>query len=198
MIDDAKVAADYMRAEQGCERLGLIGICSGGEVAVGAMHDGLRVDAAALWSSPVFSAEGTTARKAKKSLSYVIEYVRKALRPETWRKLIGGRIRFGIIKRVLFGGGTHEKSEGERAELTREDTLAGGCSGMLLIYGTADPIAEEAIALYTELFTRSGAEVELHSIEGANHGFYSGPWHEEVVERTTTWLVELAAEKQAQ
>jgi len=187
MIEDAKAATGFMRAELGCEEVYLAGICSGGEVAVGAMHDGLQVDGAALWSSPVFSAEATFSRKAKKSASYLKDYLLKVFRPQTWRKLFSGRIRFGIIRRVLFGGSTHRKKEGERAEIGREEALKGGCRRLLLVYGTADPIAAEAIESYTGLFERSGAQVELHRIAGANHGFYSAAWHAEVVDYTARW-----------
>ncbi len=135
MIEDAEAATGFMRAELGCEKVYLAGICSGGEVAVGAMHDGLQVDGAALWSSPVFSAEATFSRKAKKSASYLKDYLLKVFRPQTWRKLLSGRIRFGIIRRVLFGGSTHRKKEGERAEIGREEALKGGCSRLLLVYG---------------------------------------------------------------
>jgi uncharacterized protein len=189
-IEDAKVAAGYLREVRGCPRLALIGICSGGEVAVGSLYDGLRADAVALWSSPVFSADATFGRRAKKSASYLTSYIVKALRPSTWAKLFAGRVRFGIIKRVLLGGSTHQKKEGERAEIKAGETLAGGADHCLLLYGTADPIAEEAIERYTGLFERSGADVTLRRIEGANHGFYSGPWHAEVVARTAAWLTE--------
>lgn len=194
-IEDAKVAAQYMQETHGCERIYLIGICSGGEVAVGAMHDGLRVAGAALWSAPVFSAEATAGRKIRKSASYLGGYVRKVFRPATWRKLLAGRVRFDIIKRVLLGGGTHEKKEGERAEIAPDEALAGGADSVLLVYGTADPIAAEAIERYTGLFSRSGSAVRLERIEGANHGFYSGPWSRRVVELTAEWLREVRQAK---
>jgi len=188
MIEDAKRAADYARAELELRTLYLVGICSGGEVAVGAMHDGLRVAGAALWSAPVFSAEATLSRRARKSASYLRDYAAKLFRPETWRKLISGRIRFGVIRRVLLGGSVHQKGESERKELSSSEELRGGADSVLLLYGTADPIADEAIDRYTALFGRSGARVSLHRIAGANHGFYSWAWHQEVVERTVAWI----------
>ncbi len=193
MIEDAKCAAEYAHVALGLDTLYLVGICSGGEVAVGAMHDGLKVAGAALWSAPVFSADATLSRRARKSASYLRDYAAKLFRLETWRKLISGRIRFGVIGRVLLGGSVHQKGEGERKELSASERLRGGADSVLLIYGTADPIAEEAIDRYTALFERSGARVSLHRIVGANHGFYSWAWHQEVVERTAAWMLAEAA-----
>ncbi len=195
MIEDAKAALEHVRQKLGAKRVFAGGICSGGEVAVGTLYDGEQWDGVMLWSAPVFSAEATAARKLRKSLSYLGAYVRKLFLRETWAKLFAGRIRFDIIRRVLLGGSVHEKKEGERAEMSRSDVLPGRCPHVLLIYGTADPIANEAIDAYTELFTRSGAKVKLHRVQGANHGFYGYRWQQEVIAESARWLVERTAEQ---
>ncbi len=166
----------------------LLGICSGGEVAVGCLFDGLDVDSVCLWSAPVFAAQATTERVATKRASYLREYGRKLFRGETWRKLIAGEVRFDIIRRVLGKAGVHVKSEDEPAELSAQSDFPARCEAALLIYGTADPIAAEAIQAYQALFSRAGCSTELRHIEGANHGFYALDWKREVIESTRGWL----------
>jgi pimeloyl-ACP methyl ester carboxylesterase len=166
----------------------LLGICSGGEVAVGCLFDGVDVDSVCLWSAPVFAAQATDERISAKRAGYLREYLRKLFRPETWRKLFAGEVRFDIIRRVLGRAGVHEKKEDEPEELSDESVYPARCGAALMIYGTADPIAEEAIAAYEGLFGRTSCPVELHRIEGANHGFYALEWKHRVIDLTLEWL----------
>jgi len=187
-IEDALAMADWVRDHVDERPPVLLGICSGGEVAVGALFSGLDVDSVCLWSAPVFAAEPTAARRSRKRLGYLLDYGRKALRPETWRKLLSGRVRFDIIRRVLGGAGVHEKSEGEPEELGRSAVFTGRCGGALLVYGTADPVAQEAAIAYESLYGGAGCGSSLHVVEGANHGFYGLHWKTEVIRVTREWL----------
>lgn len=187
-IEDAEAIVRWSRAQLDPRPPYLVGICSGGEVAVGALFAGVDATGVCLWSAPVFAAEATEERKARKRSAYLREYARKLFRRETWRKLLGGELRFDIIRRVLRGAGVHEKSDEEPAELSAEATFAAKVDGALLIYGGADPVAEEALPAYEALFERRGCAVTSHTIPGANHGFYALPWKHEVIEVTRSWL----------
>ncbi len=192
-IEDAQAIAEWTRANVDERDPVLLGICSGGEVVVGALFAGVNASAACLWSAPVFAAEGTAERKARKRAGYLKAYGAKLFRPETWRKLLAGEVRFDIIGRVLRGAGTHDKAADEPEELSAEAAFTARCGGALLVYGSADPIAEEALPAYTALFDRVGCGSTRYTIEGANHGFYALPWKREVIEVTRSWLAERAA-----
>jgi hypothetical protein len=56
---------------------------------------------------------------------------------------------------------------------------------MLLVYGTADPTTEEALAWYREQ-AKQTPDVQL--IEGANHSYYGVGWEREVIDTTREWL----------
>ncbi|MCS7254340.1 MAG: alpha/beta fold hydrolase [Armatimonadota bacterium] len=102
MIEDARCAIDWLSENLAIKWCVTIGICSGGEVAIGcAVHP--RVRGCVLWSAPIFAGLKARSREARKRWSYFTEYLRKLFRPTTWRKLFSGQIQFGIIMRVLFG-----------------------------------------------------------------------------------------------
>jgi len=187
-IEDVPAMAEWVRHEvSDCPPV-LLGICSGGEVAVGALFGGMDVESVCLWSAPVFAAESTAARRSRKRLGYVLDYGRKALRPETWSKLVSGQVRFDIVRRVLGGAGVHKKAEDEPTELDGAAVYSGRCGGVLLAYGTADPVAREAVAAYEGLFGRAGCGCTTHWVSGANHGFYGLHWKTEVIRVTREWL----------
>jgi pimeloyl-ACP methyl ester carboxylesterase len=188
-IEDAATIAEWCRAEVDPRPPYLLGICSGGEVAVGALFAGVDAAGVCLWSAPVFAAEGTRERRATKRAAYLGEYARKLLRRETWRKLFGGEIRFDLIRRVLGRAGVHEKTGNEPEELIEGARFGARCEGALLVYGGADPVAEEACPFYLDLFGRAGCPLSSHTIDGANHGFYALGWKHEAIAVTREWLV---------
>lgn len=166
----------------------LLGICSGGEVAVGALFEGLEADCVCLWSAPLFAAAGTQARRHRRRMAYLRDYARKLLVGETWRKLLRRELRFDLIRRVLGRAGVHDKARHEPDELAATATLPSPVRAALLVYGTADPVADEAIPAYVRLFEGSRCQVHVHRVQGANHGFYSIPWKREVIATTRHWL----------
>ncbi len=166
----------------------LLGICSGGEVAVGCLFEAVDVDSVCLWSAPIFAAQATGDRVSAKRALYLKEYGRKLLRAETWRRLVAGEVRFDLVKRVLTEAGVHQKAGAEPEELSHHTSYPARCGAALMVYGTADPIAEEAIEAYEGLFGRAGCCTEVHRIRGANHGFYGLDWKREVIGITRNWL----------
>jgi len=192
-IEDARAIADWTRERVDERDPVLLGICSGGEVVVGALFAGVDASAVCLWSAPVFAAEGTAERKARKRAGYLKAYGAKLFRAETWRKLAAGEVRVDIVRRGLRGAGTHEKKDSEPEELSGEATFEARCGAALLVYGGADPIAGEALPAYRGLFERAGCGSSEHTVPGANHGFYALPWKREVIEVTRSWLAERAA-----
>ncbi len=85
----------------------------------------------------------TARRVAAKRAAYLREYAAKVFRLGTWRKLFAGEVRFDIIRRVLARAGVHEKKESEPQEVSEDATFLAPCGRALLIYGTADPIADD-------------------------------------------------------
>lgn len=216
MIEDAICAIEWLSDNLGVRRCITIGICSGGEVAVGcATHP--KVHGCVLWSAPIFAGLQARQRERRKRWSYFVEYLRKLFRPTTWRKLFSGQVQFGIIMRVLFGRvGDAHKPKGspsstpydeaqakrsidavptdvlnrERAQLERllDEFERHYRKPTLMVYGTGDPEAKPAIAWYGRILDRSRAPYTVHLVRGANHSFYSLVWEREVLNVTRQWL----------
>ncbi|HID07277.1 MAG TPA: alpha/beta fold hydrolase, partial [Armatimonadetes bacterium] len=118
MIQDAQVAVDWLVERTNVQRCILLGICSGGEVAVGAaLHPD--VVGIVLWSTPIFARLRERGRALRKKWGYVKEYARKLFRITTWRKLFAGQLQFGIILRVLFGRTDEQPMRKEESDANR-------------------------------------------------------------------------------
>jgi alpha/beta superfamily hydrolase len=195
MVEDTQRAVAWLVEQTDVKCVTLVGICSGSEVAFGAATAHPAIDSLALWSAPIFAAEASVEREVKKKASYLKEYGRKLFRATTWRKLFMGTLQPKTIARVLLG-----KSGGENVEGAQPGQLPKGFrqktldrfkhfrGEILLVYGTADPIAHEALAWYTDRCREIDSAPTVHFVAGANHSYYSLAWEREVIEHTKEWL----------
>lgn len=195
MAEDTRAALRWL-ATRGHERVVLLGLCSGCEVAF-ALAGEPAVQTLALWSAPVFAAgQGDEVSRKRKRLENLASYARKALKPATWRKILTGRVDVAGVQRAASGGGgetmrnTEDGAVGNLPRGWRATAITGfkNFEGpRLLIYGTADPTVATAL----EWHRRHGeAAADEHFIEGANHSFYGLAWEREVIETTERWLQE--------
>lgn len=194
MISDTATAVNYMRSEAGAQTVGVVGICSGGNVVIGAgtlLKEPLPLVA---WSTLPFQTHKNIASDVRKTGSFAAEYVKKAFRPSTWKKLFAGRINFGLVKRVLFGHYTApEDAEGRNPKDSDRDImgeLENYEGPVQFIYGGSDPEAQPAHDLYAEFCAAHDIDAEFHFIEGANHSFYSVEWEKQVIGESAQWLRE--------
>jgi len=193
MADDARAMIRYLREENPHAPIVLVGLCSGCEVAF-AVADEVGVSGLMLWSAPVFAAGQSSERLARKRSTHLKDYARKMLRPATWAKVLSGRVDVkGIGKVVGQGGGEEQKNieSGEAGHLPsgwRDDAMQRFSKvrlPSLLVYGTADPTTEEALAWH-----RGQLRVapEIHLVDGANHSYYGLDWEAEVFAASEKWL----------
>ncbi|MCS6861733.1 MAG: alpha/beta fold hydrolase [Abditibacteriales bacterium] len=195
MVEDTHAAVAWLVEQTGVGHVTLLGICSGSEVAFGAATLHPAIDSLALWSAPIFAAEASVEREIKKKAFYLKEYGRKLFRAATWRKLFTGALQPRSIARVLLGRSGGENIEGaqpgqlpqgfRRQTLERFKQFRGD---VLLIYGTNDPVTNEALAWYIARCREISIEPTIHLVTGANHSYYALAWEREVIERTATWL----------
>ncbi|MBM4050472.1 MAG: alpha/beta fold hydrolase, partial [Planctomycetes bacterium] len=192
MISDTCAAGDFLRRESGAERLGIVGICSGGNVAIGAATLRDDVDSLALWSTLPFQPQRKVKDDLRRTGFFLTDYAKKAFRAETWKKLFGGKIHFKLIGRVLFGHYAAEKdAEGRNPKDSARDIMAefGGYKGTaLFMYGGNDPEAKGAHEVYSGFCAEKGIRSDFRFIPGANHNFYSLEWERQVIEQSVEWL----------
>lgn len=193
MIEDACVALDFLREETGVARLGVLGICSGGNVAIGAATLRPDVRDMILWSVFTFQRDKVRAEGLGRTARYALDYARKALRPETWRKLAAGRVDIRMVRRVLLGDRAADARGGRNLKDSRRD-IVGEFSRYrgraLFVYGTKDPEGMPASGWYRAFCEAHGLAATFAFVEGASHNFASAAWKREVIETSASWLLE--------
>jgi pimeloyl-ACP methyl ester carboxylesterase len=187
MTDDACRAVDHLERELGTRPVLLLGICSGGKVAVAAAARDPRVQGLVLWSAEAMGDLRSRATDTRKSAFALRTYARKLVRPETWRKIFAGRVNVGLVHRAVL------RHEGPDAEETRREsgilrTFRAFEGEILFVYGGNDPDTRLSAAGYRRFCADAGIRAEFHEIPEANHSFYSLTWEAEVIERTRQWL----------
>ncbi len=189
MIADTVAAVRFLREHVGCRQTALCGICSGGNVAIGAAT--LEpVRALALISTLPFAPR--TGRMAwRKTTAYLKKYAAKALEADSWKRLVRGQIDPEGVARTLAASG-RESAEDRKLKDSRRDipaafaALAVPC---LFVYGDADPEARPAWEHYHDFCRRHDIPVESLFVEGANHNYYSRTWSRQVEDAVESFLL---------
>jgi pimeloyl-ACP methyl ester carboxylesterase len=191
MIEDACAAVAWLRAEHRVGRVHLVGLCSGGNVALGAASVLDDIGHVICWSLLPFMEHKTQAQQQGTPRGALLRgLLRKVFSPEAWRKLLRGEANVkGAVKAVV------KDKEGDDAERTRKtsrrDILADlrGFTGRVhLLYGTADPEAAGSRAFFTAWCTRARIAADVETIDGAPHNFYTATWTRQVIACTVQWL----------
>ncbi len=203
MISDACAAAEYLSSKGNVKRLAFLGLCSGGNVAIGSAsliqgrgdkRAAFDIPALVLWSTLPFQTQRKRAADVKRTGFFLTQYVRKALMPQTWKKLVEGKVNFGAIGKVLFGHyRREEEKDGKKSnpkDSSRDimDEFSSFKGAVLYVYGGGDPEAAGARQAYEPFCRERGIRAEFHTIEGANHNYYSLEWKEEIIGRSATFL----------
>lgn len=190
MIEDARAARRLLIERAGVRATCWLGLCSGGNVALGAASLDKDADGLILWSTPLFAPFKRRGQEIARRGIFLADYARKLFRAETYLKLVRGRIRFDLISRVLFG--RRPRPEGGRnPKDSLRDIMAdlrGYRGRALFIYGSRDDEAVGAPEFYAQFCREEGIPALFHTIEGANHSYYSVAWQEEVLGLTLDWL----------
>jgi pimeloyl-ACP methyl ester carboxylesterase len=191
MIDDTLCAAKWLRDRHGVGRVYVLGICSGGNVALGAASLDKTLAGLILWSTPLFAPFKTKRQAAGRRKLLLLEYLRKLLRRETYLKLIKGRLNLGLIGRILFGRAQQPSVAGRNPKDSLRDIileLDGFHNPALFIYGSNDDEAVGAPQFYDQCCREHGIPAAFHVVQGANHSYYSVAWEREVIGHTLAWL----------
>jgi pimeloyl-ACP methyl ester carboxylesterase len=201
MFEDASNAVKELRRRlpPGAP-LALLGMCSGGNVALGTLGLQPDVRAAVCWSTYPFQSQRQRGQDVKRTGHFLKQYARKAFCRETWSKLWHGRVNFRLIFGALFGH--FKKTEGEQERNPREsvrdaeivEQLGRYRGSLCFLFGGNDPEAADARNIFEEYFAEKEVQASFKEIKGANHNFYSLSWKRQAISRTGDWLAEILLE----
>lgn len=189
MIADTCAAVDFLEGKLGGAPPSLWGICSGGNVAIGAATLRSEVKRMVLLSTLPFIPQKQSAEKVARTKKHAAGYLKKMFSPTTWKKVFSGAVDFGGVKKTLFGH-YGKGEERDRKDSARDIMKAfrGYRGDALFIYGGADAEAAPARTHYQEFTNEVGIQSEFVTIDGSNHDFYSLAWEKEITELTAKWM----------
>ncbi|MHB9132506.1 MAG: alpha/beta hydrolase family protein [Armatimonadota bacterium] len=193
MIEDALTAAAWLREEEGIVRLHLVGICSGGNVALGAASLLTNVDNVVCWSLlPFMEHKAKAAKQGTPRGALLRQYLRKALKWETWLKLFRGEANLRGAAKVMAKDKEGDSEERQRKTSSRDilADLERFTGHLYLLYGSRDPEAAGSQTFFTDWCKRHNIPATTETIPGAPHNFYTVQWTRKVVEQTAAWLAE--------
>lgn len=176
MIVEALAAAEYLHERFGAERVSYCGLCSGGNVAIGASTLRPAARLALLSTLPFSPRSGGAARR--KTLALLRQYLAKALSPRNWLRLLRGEIDAGAVAGTLAAAGAENAAERKLKDSARDIMSAFGAAKTpcLFVYGGADPEADPALEHYRGFCSAHGIPCSVLTVPEANHNFYSCEW----------------------
>ncbi|MFH1709205.1 MAG: alpha/beta fold hydrolase [Planctomycetota bacterium] len=187
----ARAAADAVTclraAHPGLERIGLAGICSGGNAAILAALI-VPVDFLVLWSTFSFRVRKGAADRTRRTGRMLGVYARKLFAAATWGKLFRGALHPRLIRDALFGP---RAAAGRHPKDSAVDAMAawrGSRGPVLFVYGTADPGAPEARAAFEAHAREAGLDARFVDIPGASHNFYRAEWAAALLDATAAFI----------
>jgi len=184
MAQEALSAAEFLAARDGVERIIVVGICSGGNIAIGTMDRLPRLAGLFLLSVYPFSDGDSFERDTRRTASFLRVYWRKLSLWETWGKFFRGQIMWSGIHRTLFGHVGKSADDDLRARGTRGDgevtspreNLVNFPVPTQLTYGDADPDYEASRSYYADFAGEHDLPVEISVVSGAPHNYCSALW----------------------
>jgi len=165
----------------------VIAICSGCKVAVTLAADDPGIDRLALWSAESMGDLRSAATGLRKTGAMLLTYARKLTRPETWRKLISGKVQTGMVTKALVKQETRSAAEAawENGVLARFRAFR---RPVLFVFGGSDPDAPGSRAAYERYCRSHGIPHQTRLIAHAGHSYYGEAWTHELFEQTLAFL----------
>ena len=198
MAEDALSAAKFLKSEAEITKLTVVGICSGGNVGIGILDRLPECDSLFLLSVYPFGDADSFSREAKRSAAMMKEYWKKLWIKDTWIKLFRGDVHVGIIARILLkplkkvrkNTQQNEPDENEDKAQHPLDNLLISSPRLTMIYGDADPEYGLSTEYYKAFAKTNGYPIDLQTIAGANHNFYSVQWKQHITDELLRFIKE--------
>jgi hypothetical protein len=181
MADTAQAALDALR-----ERLPpsapvvVVAICSGCKVAIALASRNPGISHLLLWSAESMGSLRSVATGSRKTLNMLKTYLRKLTRPETWRKILTGKVQTGMVTKALV---KHETRTADEA--VWEDGVLGVFARhrnpVSFVFGGSDPDAAGSRQAYARYCAKHGIPHTQHTIAHAGHSYYGEAWTRELL-----------------
>jgi pimeloyl-ACP methyl ester carboxylesterase len=192
MIEDVVTAVSWLRAEHQVEHVNLVGLCSGGNVALGAASVLTMVDHVVCWSLlPFMEHKAQAAKQGTHRGQLLRQMLRKALQPENWQKLLRGEANVRGAAQAIAKDKEGDDVERQRKTSARDilRDLESFDGHLHLLYGSRDPESSGSQGFFENWCHSQHIPVDVSIIPGAPHNFYTAHWTRQVIEQTVSWLI---------
>ena len=181
MADTAQTALEELRRRlpPGAPVL-VAAICSGCKVAIALAARNQDLAKLLLWSAESMGSLRSGATGLRKTASALATYARKLTRPETWKKILSGKVQTGMVTKALV---KHETRTAQEAawEDGVLDVFRTYRNPALFVFGGSDPDAIGSSRAYAGFCRKNGIPHATHAVAHSGHSFYSKAWTDEVV-----------------
>jgi alpha/beta superfamily hydrolase len=188
MAENARAALDALRGRlpPGAP-VAVVAICSGCKVAVTLAADRPEIARLVLWSAESMGGLRSSATGLRKTLSTLTTYARKLGRPETWRKLLSGKVQTGMVTKALVKQETRSAEEAawEDSVLKRFRAFR---NPVLFVFGGSDPDAPGSSRAYARYCRAHNIPHTVHTIAHAGHSYYGEAWTRELSDVSLDFL----------
>ncbi len=190
MTADTGAALAWLRqAQPAGGPLAILAICSGCKAAITAAAAHPDVARLVLWSAEAMGSLCAGGVQRQRRLAMLGVYARKLLRAETWRKLLRGRVRAGMVGRALVQPEVRSRAEARAEDVAlRQFRSFGG--QVLFVWGASDADTPGSSSAYARFCREAAIPSARHTVAHAGHSFYGVAWEHEVLDVTERWLAE--------
>ena len=188
MAENARAALDALRGRLPPDApITVFAICSGCKVAVTLAADRPDIARLVLWSAESMGGLRSSATGLRKTLSTLATYARKLARPETWKKILGGKVQTGMVTKALVKHETRSAEEAvwEDGVLKRFRDFR---TPVLFVFGGSDPDAPGSSGAYLRYCRKHGIPHTFHTIPHAGHSYYGEAWTQELFETSSRFV----------
>lgn len=165
----------------------VLAICSGCKVAIALASKNLAVDRLLLWSAESMGSLRSPATGLRKTLSACATYASKLTRPETWKKILQGKVQTRMVTKALVKHETRSATEAAWEDGVLR-VFRAYRRPILFVYGGSDPDVKGSSRAYTAYCKRHGIPHALHLIAHAGHSYYGGTWSRELIDVSRSFL----------
>jgi pimeloyl-ACP methyl ester carboxylesterase len=188
MTENAQTALNELRRRlPSGAPIAVAAICSGCKVAIALTSQNQDIAKLLLWSAESMGSLRSAATGRRKTLSALATYARKLLRPETWKKILSGKVQTGLVTQALV---KHETRSSEEAAW--EDgvlrVFRSYRNPVLFVFGGSDPDAPGSSRAYADYCRKSGIPHTQHTIAHAGHSYYGEAWTRDLLDVSVLFL----------
>ncbi|MBQ9430476.1 MAG: alpha/beta hydrolase [Kiritimatiellae bacterium] len=185
MAEDSGAALEWMKAQlpEGVP-LEVLAICSGCKVAISLAVSHPEVARLWLWSAESMGSLRHAATGLRKTLQALKTYAGKALRPETWRKLLKGKVNTGLVTKALVKHETRSPEEARREDATLAE-FRKFRNPVCFVFGGSDPDTKGSSEAYSRFCRKNGIPFTLNIVPNSGHSYYGEEWTQQLFSFTS-------------